>query len=347
MSRFGHKPAISRALGLSLLAASTIGAAQDYEYDAADVETRRSAFIDRMVSERDFDRAELSRILGQAEIQQSALNAISRPAERVIPWYEYRDIFMNEQRINAGVQFWIDHEALLMETSERFDVDPEMILAILGIESLFGERMGTYRVVDALSTLAFAYPPRADFFAGELESFFIIHAEEGESVLEAVGSYAGAMGAGQFIPSSYRAYAVDADGDGQRDLWQNWGDILASIANYLARHGWQAEQPIAVAAQLGTADAVAPGNRLGLDQTVGSLREQGFEFDPDLANDLDAMLVALERDAASTAYFIGLNNFHVITRYNRSVNYAMAAVDLGQAIEQAYRQRQAGIGASQ
>jgi membrane-bound lytic murein transglycosylase B len=300
-----------------------------------------------MVEERQFDRAQLSRILGDAAIAQSALNAISRPAERVVPWYEYRDIFLNEQRIAAGVQFWIDHEALLLETSERFAVDPEMILAILGIESLFGERMGTYRVIDALSTLAFAYPPRADFFAGELESFLVIYEEEGPSVLEAVGSYAGAMGAGQFIPSSYRAYAVDADGDGRRDLWQNWGDILGSIANYLARHGWQADQPVAVPAQLGTAQAVAPGNRLGLDQTVGSLREQGFEFDPSLASDLDAMLVAVEQDATNTAYFVGLNNFHVITRYNRSVKYALAAVDLSQAIEQAYAQRRADNGDSQ
>lgn len=347
MKQLPYKILAGIGVGLTFLGASTGSFAQDYEYDAADVEARRSAFIDRVVDGQAFDRDLLTNILGQATIQQSALNAISRPAERVVPWFEYRNIFLNEQRINAGVQFWIDHEALLMETSERFAVDPEMILAILGIESLFGERMGTYRVVDALSTLAFAYPPRADFFAGELESFFMIYAEEGPSVLEAVGSYAGAMGAGQFIPSSYRAYAIDADSDGQRDLWQNWGDILASIANYLARHGWQAEQPVAVAAQLGGAEAVPPGNRLGLDQTVGALREQGFEFDPVLANDLDAMLVAVERDASNTAYYIGLNNFHVITRYNRSVKYALAAVELSQAIEQAYWQRESGIGGSQ
>jgi membrane-bound lytic murein transglycosylase B len=338
----GSRGNISVGLGLCLttVAMSNMSFAQDYEYDASDVEARRSSFIERMVDEREFDRELLTNILGQATIQQSALNAISRPAERVVPWYEYRNIFLNEQRISAGVAFWVDHEALLMETSERFGVDPEMILAILGIESLFGERMGTYRVVDALSTLAFAYPPRADFFASELEAFLIIYNEEGSSVLDAVGSYAGAMGAGQFIPSSYRAYAIDADGDGRRDLWQNWGDILASIANYLSRHGWEANQPVAVAAELGTAQAVAPNNRLGLDQTVGTLREQGFEFDASLANDLDAMLVAVERDATDTAYFVGLNNFHVITRYNRSVKYALAAVELGEAIERAYLQRQ-------
>jgi membrane-bound lytic murein transglycosylase B len=334
-------------IALAALAASSPGLSQDYEYDAADVEARRSAFIDRMVDEREFDRAVIENILGGATIAQSALNAISRPAERVVPWYDYRDIFLNEQRIDAGAQFWVDHADLLRETSERFGVEPEMILAILGIESLFGERMGTYRVVDALSTLAFAYPPRADFFAGELESFLTIYAEEGASVLEAVGSYAGAMGAGQFIPSSYRAYAVDADGDGRRDLWQNWNDILGSIANYLARHGWQAGQAIAVSAEPGSAPGIAPGNRLGLDQTVGSLRAQGYSFDASLADDLDAMLVAVEQDASNTAYFVGLNNFHVITRYNRSVKYALAAVELGQAIERAYRERMARDGGSE
>jgi membrane-bound lytic murein transglycosylase B len=334
-------------IALAALAASSPGLSQDYEYDAADVEARRSAFIDRMVDEREFDRAVIENILGGATIAQSALNAISRPAERVVPWYDYRDIFLNEQRIDAGAQFWADHADLLQETSERFGVEPEMILAILGIESLFGERMGTYRVVDALSTLAFAYPPRAETFAGELESFLTIYSEEGASVLEAVGSYAGAMGAGQFIPSSYRAYAIDADGDGRRDLWENWNDILGSIANYLARHGWQAGQAIAVSAKQGSAPGIAPGNRLGLDQTVGSLRAQGYSFDAGLADDLDAMLVAVEQDASNTAYFVGLNNFHVITRYNRSVKYALAAVELGQAIERAYRERMARDGGSE
>lgn len=319
-----------------LIAPARSGFAQDYAWDQDEVEARRAAFIDRMVAEHGFERDALSEILGGAVIQQSALNAISRPAERVVPWYEYREIFLNESRIDAGVRFWLEHESLLEETAERFGVDPEMILAILGIETLFGERTGSYRVVDALSTLAFAYPPRADFFASELESFLLIWREEGAPVLDALGSYAGAMGAGQFIPSSYRAYAVDADGDGRRDLWQNWTDILASVANYLARHGWRSGEPVAVAALPGDAPRIAPGNRLGLDQTVGALRAQGYEFSPDLSDDLDAMLVAVEQTDDETAYFVGLRNFHVITRYNRSVKYALAALELSEAIERGY-----------
>jgi len=333
------------SLFLSASTVCTLGtaAAQDYAYDRADVEARRSAFIERMVAEHGFERDALTGILGQAEIQQSALNAISRPAERVVPWYEYREIFLNEARIEAGVEFWSEHEMLLEQTAARFGVDPEMILAILGIETLFGERMGNYRVVDSLSTLAFAYPPRADFFASELEAFLLIYREEGPAVLGARGSYAGAMGAGQFIPSSYRAYAVDADADGHRDLWENWTDILGSVSNYLAKHGWRPGEPVAVAAEQGRAPGMAPGNRLGLDDTVGSLRAQGYEFSPELADDLAAMLVAVERSDQETEYFVGLKNFQVITRYNRSVKYALAALELSEAIEQRYHARFAAL----
>lgn len=310
--------------------------AQDYAWDRADVERRRDAFVERMVAEHGFAADAVAAIVDGVAIQQSALNAISRPAERVVPWYEYRQIFLNAARIEAGVEFWQERGPLLLETAERFGVDPEMILAIIGIETLFGERMGTYRVVDALGTLAFAYPPRADFFASELEAFLLIHADEGPAVLDALGSYAGAMGAGQFIPTSYRAYAVDGDGDGRRDLWSSWEDILASVANYLAVHGWRYGEPIAFPAALGTAAAVEPNNRLGLDTTVGALRERGFDFEPGLATGLPAMLVAVEGDATQTAYYVGLNNFHVITRYNRSVKYALAALELSEAIARAY-----------
>jgi len=318
----------------SLIAVSA--AAQDYAWDRDDMEQRRGAFIDRMVATHGYERASLTTLLANVTIQQSALNAISRPAERVVPWYEYREIFLNDARIDAGVRFWREHEALLQATSERYRLEPEMILAILGIETQFGQRMGSYRVIDALSTLAFAYPPRADFFASELEAFLKIHAEEGPAVLDALGSYAGAMGAGQFIPSSYRAYAVDADGDGHRDLWSNWQDILGSVSNYFAEHGWRYGEPIAVPAEQGTAAGVAPNNRLELDTTVGALREQGYVFAPDLDDTLPAMLVAVEGDADSTAYWVGLHNFRVITRYNRSVKYALAALELSEEIRQRY-----------
>jgi membrane-bound lytic murein transglycosylase B len=291
--------------------------AQDYAYDPADVDSRRTAFVERLVREHSFERETVAEILDGARIQQSALNAISRPAERVVPWFEYREIFLNDARIEAGAAFWAEHEELVAATSEEFGVDAKMLLAILGIESLFGERMGSYRVVDSLSTLAFAYPPRADFFASELESFFLIYLE--------------------FIPSSYRAYAVDADSDGQRDLWGNWPDILASIANYLSEHGWQQGGTVAVSASQGAAAGMSPGNRLGLDTTVAALRAEGYEFSPSLDDDLAAMLVAVEVGEDETGYFVGLQNFHVITRYNRSVKYALAAFELAEAIERRFR----------
>jgi membrane-bound lytic murein transglycosylase B len=320
----------------SLVGIPLTALAQDYVYDPADVRGRRDAFIERVVRERGFDTNELRSILESATIQQSALNAISRPAERVVPWFEYRQIFLNDARIEAGAQFWRENDDVVARTSQRFGVEPEMFLAIVGIESLFGQRMGNYRVVDALSTLAFAYPPRADFFASELDAFLQIYSEEGPAVLDALGSYAGAMGAGQFIPSSYRAYAVDADADGRRDLWNDWDDILASVANYLSVHGWREGEAVAVAANQGSAPGAEPGNRLELDETVASLRAAGYEFDAALPDASPAMLVALEQDENSTEYWVGLNNFRVITRYNRSVKYALAAVQLSRAIKERY-----------
>jgi len=335
MRKPGQRLAIAVTAALAQVAAWP-AAAQDYAWNAADVETRRGAFVEQMVERHGFDRDEIVEILAGAEIQQSALNSISRPAERVVPWFEYRQIFLTAERIEAGARFWREHETLVAETAARFAVEPAMIVAIVGIESRFGERMGTYKVVDALSTLAFAYPPRADFFAGELESFLLIYEEEGPVVLDALGSYAGAMGAGQFIPSSYRNFAVDADADGRRDLWGNWSDILASVANYFAEHDWRLGEPIAVAAEQGTGPAVEPNNRLELDTTVAGLRAAGYEFSAALAGELPAMLVAVEGDATRTAYRVGLHNFRVITRYNRSVKYALAAFELSEAIERRY-----------
>lgn len=337
-NRFGRTAVL--LLVSSLLPLVSI--AQDYAWSRDDAAARQAAFVDHMVTTHRFDRAALQALLETIEIRQSALNAISRPAERVVPWYEYRQIFLNDARIDAGARFWQEHADLVAEMSERYGVAPEILLAILGIESLFGERMGTYRVIDALGTLAFAYPPRADFFASELEALLLISRDESPAVLDGLGSYAGAMGAGQFIPSSYRAYAVDADGDGFRDLWGNWEDILASIANYLAEHRWHAGEPVAVPAEQGTAPGMEPANRLALDKTVGALRAEGYVFDASLPDDWPAMLVALERDEASTGYWIGLHNFYVITRYNRSNKYALAAVELGEAIAERYRQLNSG-----
>ena len=297
----------------------------------------RAAFIDKMVEQHDFDRAELTALLDAAVIDENILETIARPAERVVPWFEYRNIFLTEERIAAGVRFWTEHADTIARVAERYGVAPEMIVAILGIETYFGTRMGRYRVLDALATLAFAYPPRAPFFTSELESFLLLTREERVDPTSALGSYAGAMGAGQFIPSSYRAYAVDGDDDGKRDLWSNWNDVLGSVANYFRRHGWRTGEP--VTEQAVRPDGFAgpePRNALDLDATVGSLTEQGYRFAATLPPDAKAAAYSFEAAGGGSEYWIGYHNFYVVTRYNRSTKYALAAHQLSQAIRGRY-----------
>lgn len=332
-----------RILALLALAVFTTASApaSAVEYDPADVAAARSAFVDRLVAAHGFERAWLERTLAEAEILDSVLEAISRPVERVVPWHEYREIFLNDARIEAGVAFWREHEALIESKAAEHGVDVPIVLAILGVETMFGARMGSYRVLDSLATLAFAYPPRAEFFASELEAFLLLAREEGLGFLEAKGSYAGAMGAGQFIPSSYRAYALDGDGDGRRDLWENWSDALASVANYLAEHDWRAGEPVAVPAER-PADfsGAEPDNGLDLDATVGALRDRGYEFETDLPASAAASVMAFESGGGDFEYWVGFHNFFVITRYNRSIKYALAAYELGEAIDSAHERSQ-------
>jgi membrane-bound lytic murein transglycosylase B len=325
---------LSYSLCLFLTVALPVGA----QVDQASVDRAQAAFIDTMIGKHGFERAELVEMLAGATIDQRVIDAISRPAERVVPWYDYRKIFMNDTRIQAGAEFWREHAEVLEATAAEQGVDAEMIVAIIGIESLFGQRMGSYRVLDSLSTLAFAYPRRAAFFSGELESFLLMVRDEGPQMLDALGSYAGAMGAGQFIPSSYRAYAVDADGDGHRDLWQNWRDVIASVANYFSVHGWRAGEP-AFAAATRPLDwtGTEPENGLDLDSTLAALDTLGYEFSAPLPATEKARILKYERTADEWEYWAGFHNYHVITRYNRSEKYALAAFELSQAIEQEYR----------
>ena len=327
-----------RLLLVALVFSGVPALAQPIVVDEEAVAAARVAFIERMVTKYGFDRDAIAATLTDVAIDTRVLEAISRPAERVAPWYEYRGIFLNPERIAAGVAFWRANEAVVEATARRYGVQPELLLAIVGVESLFGQRMGMYRVLDALGTLAFAYPPRSAFFASELETFLLLSRDEPE-MLGALGSYAGAMGAGQFIPSSYRAYAVDANGDGRRDVWADWEDILASVANYLEAHGWRAGEPIAAeAVKRPSWSGPEPGERVGLDATVGSLSAAGYLFATDLPVAAEAMVFALEHDPESSEYWVGFHNFDVITRYNRSVKYALAAYQLGLAIRDAHEQ---------
>jgi len=300
------------------------------DLDQPEVET----FIDTMVEEHDFDREQLRDTLAAAEVKQSILDAIARPAEKTKSWAEYREIFITPERIEAGAQFWADNEDALRQVSESTGVPMEMLVGIIGVETYFGRITGSFRVLDALSTLAFSYPPRAKFFRRELEEYLLLVREEGMQATDATGSYAGAMGRPQFMPSSFRAYAVDATGDGKRDIWNDWTDVAGSIANYFLEHGWKSGEDVAAEASLGGSwqgPVPEPRNTLKPSETVASLSRKGVMFVTDLPGDSKGELLTYE-GADGLEHWVGFHNFFVITRYNRNVMYALAVHQLGQEI---------------
>lgn len=292
-----------------------------------------SAFIDEVAARNGFDRNEVSGLLSQGVRQPRILEAISRPAERVSPWWEYRNNFLTEKRIDEGLQFWQQHRERLDRIELQTGVSAAYIIAIIGVETFYGRITGRWRVLDALMTLGFDYQPRQVFFRSELEQFLLLAKEENLDPASVLGSYAGAMGAPQFMPSSYRRFAVDGGGDATRNLFVDWDDVIASVGNYLKVHGWQPGLPVLVEATTADANLMAtldPRN-LTLDQTVAGLRSRGLEFDPALPIDAAAILLPAEL-ADRPNVRIGFNNFHVITRYNRSIRYAMAVHDLALSI---------------
>lgn len=293
-----------------------------------------------MHTRHDFDAQELERLFSEVEKKQSILEAIARPAEKVLTWAEYQDIFIQDSRIEAGARFWRDNQADLQRAYETYGVAPQVIVAVLGVETLYGKRAGSYRVIDALSTLGFDYPPRAKFFRKELEQFLLLAREQEQDPLSLTGSYAGAMGYGQFMPSSYRAYAVDFNGDDFVDIWNSPTDAIGSVANYLARHGWQKDQPVASRARIsGEYDTSVITEGLGLEHQIAELKTAGLVPVDDVAEDKQAMAFRLEGKQGAE-FWLGLKNFEVITRYNRSQLYAMAVYQLGEEIQQAYSRRQ-------
>jgi len=303
----------------------------------AEVHPGAAEFIQRAVAEYGLDAAKVTALLDGAHFQQSIVDAIVRPAEAK-PWYQYRPIFLTPQRIDAGVDFWRTHRELIDGVAERYRVDPQFIVAIIGVETFYGRITGSYRVIDALATLSFHYPAeqtrdRSAFFAKELMQFLVLGNEEHLPLDQVTGSYAGAMGLGQFIPSSYREYAVDLDGDGSRDLWRSTEDAVGSVANYLSKHGWEYGGPVTR-----QAFAAPDADRKLLDSkdyrprlTVLELHHKGFRSAPDLDPERKAALVALE-EKKGESYWLTFQNFFVITRYNRSPLYAMAVCQLGEEL---------------
>ena len=293
-----------------------------------------AAFIDEMVADHDFDREALAEVLAKAEIKQSIIKKISTPAEKKLTWAEYRKIFITKERIAAGTTFWLENREMLERIHKETGVAVEMIVGIIGVETYYGRITGKDRVIDALATLAFDYPPRQTFFRNELMQFLILAREEDIDATTPVGSYAGAMGRPQFMPSSFRAYAVDATGDGKRDIWNNWADVAGSVANYFIRHGWRSDEEVTSRATLSSrwdGPVPEPRNTLTASSTVESLSKRGVVFATDLCADSKGELLTYKGDDG-TEHWVGFHNFFVITKYNRSVMYALAAHQLGQEI---------------
>jgi membrane-bound lytic murein transglycosylase B len=304
---------------------------------AAAVDVRRAdvrEFIDEVALRDALPKRRLRGILKAAKSQPAIIEAMNRPAEKARPWFAYRPIFLTEKRIQEGADFWIAHRQELDQASSRFGVAPEYLAAIVGVETYYGRLTGSYRVIDALATLAFDYPARAKFFRDELEQFILLARDMRLDPLAVKGSYAGAMGAPQFMPSNYRRYAVDADADGRIDLWNNWADVCASVGNYLKEYGWSPGEPVLSEAAVDVdKTAELDGRTLALADTVASLKAKGVTFYSALPPESPALLIAAD-ESDGVHWRVGYNNFFVITRYNHSALYAMAVFELAAAVKQ-------------
>lgn len=300
-----------------------------------DTRAEFSSFAAEMERKHQIPAAEVEDLLAGTQFRDDIIAAITRPAEAK-PWHAYRPIFLKPDRIRGGVEFWRQNEALLQSVSTEYGIPPEIIVAIIGVETRYGKFTGRHRVLDSLTTLAFGYPKRSKFFRSELEQFLLLTREESVDPKSATGSYAGAMGKPQFISSSYRRYAVDGDGDGRRDLWQSNADVIASVANYFKTHGWRPHEPITLQAETQGQKDLQPYVDAGMKPSirVEELLQQGVRpVDAMAMPDPEAMASLIRLDAGSRdEYWLGLHNFYVITRYNHSNLYAMAAYQLSREI---------------
>ncbi|GAB4130067.1 MAG: lytic murein transglycosylase B [Sideroxydans sp.] len=288
------------------------------------------AFVDRMVVEHQFRRNELELVFRRAEHRPDVIEAITRPAT-LKPWLEYRANFVNEERIVNGRKFMRQHAAVLRRAERQFGVPAEYIAAILGVETLYGKSTGGYRALDALTTLAFDYPPRAAFFLTELEQFLLLAREQDFNLLSVNSSYAGALGIPQFMPSNYRKYALDYNGNGKVDILHEPADAIGSVANYFKHYGWRSGEPVALPARvddpqrLGSLTAVRPMRAWQVD--AGAIPQQGrADFLP------PAWMLDLTGEAGKEYWFV-FENFDVIMRYNISSFYAMTVHQLAQELK--------------
>ncbi|HVF64815.1 MAG TPA: lytic murein transglycosylase B [Casimicrobiaceae bacterium] len=299
------------------------------------------AFIAEMNATHGFPLDDLNRWLSAARFQPRIVELMNKPVMEPPKWFEYAPPFLAPARIDAGVEFWKTHAVALARAQADTGVPPEVIVAIIGVETSFGKYTGSHRVIDALATLAFDYPRRATFFRGELKEFLLLAREQGFSPVAPKGSFAGAMGLPQFMPGSYRRYAIDFDRTGRVDLFDSAEDAIGSVANYLARHDWQRGQPVLIPARIDPQQMSTVMRRLD-----GGLSERRLASMwaadgvtpvawPGVIGPEPLGVLLLEESKEDVSYWIACHNFYVITRYNRSRLYATAVWQLAQAIKAA------------
>lgn len=287
--------------------------------------------VAQMIAEDGYPKDELNRVLQQANIKQKTIDLINKPSE-ALPWYQYRNRFINKERTAQGVKFWNKNEATLNRAYEKFGILQSVIVALIGVETHYGTHMGNDRVLDSLVTLAAKYPQRSLFFTAELRAFLNITRKGKIDPTSVLGSYAGAIGMPQFMPSSYVMYSVDFNGNDQKDLVNEVEDAIGSVANYLHVHGWKKNQRIyaEVSEALSKSAAKWVTNKAKLVHTPEQLSAAGVKFDASHSSN-KMMLVALQ-EVRGSRHIVGFRNFYAITRYNHSINYAMAVTALAESI---------------
>ena len=327
----------SAALAITLVAGAA-AATPDGRLESFAGRPEVEAFVDRLVNEHGFDAAQLRGLIGAIDPDPRVLELMNpppRPGQR--SWQDYRRRFVNRARIDAGMRFWFENEAPIARASARYGVPEEIVVGIIGVETIYGRHTGSFPVAASLATLAFDFPRRAEFFRRELEQFLILARDTGVDPLEVRGSYAGAIGLPQFMPSSIRNYAVDFDGDGRIDLAGSAEDAIGSVANFLAEHGWERGAPTHVDAKLAAGASLAPLIEAGIEPRfdAAELAVHGVRPAADAPIEARFALIDLPNADAAPDYTLGPRNFYVLTRYNRSSFYAMAVIELGQAVRAA------------
>ena len=304
------------------------------ESSTDDINIARSELLNELIKDHGFDEQYVTNVFNEVKFLPELIDSISRPAEKTKSWKEYQAIFLTPKRIAAGGIFANQHKELLDRVEDELGIPRKILLGILGVETSFGSIQGRYEVVNSLYTLAVGYPPRSKFFRQELINLFYLCKEQGFSISSIKGSYAGAMGAPQFIASSYRNFAIDGDGDGKINLFDSWDDILMSIGNYLNRNGWDKSKNIMTTILLDseTKNQLASAT-LKPESNAKELISLGIALDPTLEQNQKAQIIYLKGEESEKIAVVGLHNFYVITTYNRNVMYALAVIELGESIE--------------